>query len=161
MAERAPESLFQFWAKSGEDGGPMHSVPHHSLDVAASALVLLSAFKPPITIAPATVAALIALHDVGKFTRPFQAKVPKLWPLALGAFRMPPPGFHDDDGYALLCGPLAKHLDNLFAEWLVSSRRPLLRAVTGHHGRPPKQFNRPQLSAAVACSICINAAATF
>jgi CRISPR-associated endonuclease/helicase Cas3 len=136
MVETAPDPLFQFWAKSGQDGGPMHSVPHHSMDVAASALVLHSAFKLSIAIAPATLAALVALHDVGKFTRPFQAKVPELWPSGLGAFRMPPPGFHDDDGYTLLCGPLAGHLDMLFAEWLPSSRRPLLRAVTGHHGRP-------------------------
>ncbi|MGE0258101.1 MAG: CRISPR-associated helicase Cas3' [Alphaproteobacteria bacterium] len=161
MIKTASEPLFQFWAKSGQDGGPMHSVPHHSLDVAASALVLLSAFRPPVAIAPATLTALVALHDVGKFTRPFQAKVPELWPPALGAFRMPPPGFHDDDGYALLCGPLAGRIDQLFAGWLPSGRRPLLRAVTGHHGRPPKQFERPQLPTAVACAVCVCAADAF
>ena len=139
----------------------MHSVPHHSLDVAASALVLASVFKSPVPIAPTTVAALVALHDVGKFTRPFQAKVPELWPTALGAFRLPPPSFHDDDGYVLLCGPLAGHLDQLFAGWPLSSRRPLLRAVTGHHGRPPQGFDKPLLSETVACRVCREAAASL
>jgi hypothetical protein len=58
----------------------MHSVPHHSLDVAASATVLLTAFRPPVDVPAERLAALVALHDVGKFTRPFQAKVPELWP---------------------------------------------------------------------------------
>jgi hypothetical protein len=41
------EPLFEFWAKSGREGAPapMHSVPHHSLDVAASAVVLLTAYR--------------------------------------------------------------------------------------------------------------------
>src|SRR5215469_8238616 len=111
-------SLFEFWAKSGRDGepAPMHSVPHHSLDVAASALVLLTGFRPPMDVPAATLAALVALHDVGKFTRPFQAKVPELWPRSLGPFVQPPPGFHDDAGYALLCGALAQYVAPLFAD---------------------------------------------
>jgi CRISPR-associated endonuclease/helicase Cas3 len=156
------EPLFQFWAKSGRDGdpAPMHSVPHHSLDVAASAFVLLSAFRPPIAIEKAALAMLVALHDIGKFSRPFQAKVPKLWPPALGPYEKRP-GFHDKDGYVLLCGKLAGRLDSLFLGWRPSSRWPLLRAVTGHHGRPPPQFDKPELPSAVACPVCIEAAGTF
>jgi CRISPR-associated endonuclease/helicase Cas3 len=80
------DPLFEFWAKSGRTGeaAPMHSVPHHSLDVAASAFVLLTAFRAPIDVLDATLAFLVALHDIGKFTRPFQAKVRKLWPPSLG-----------------------------------------------------------------------------
>jgi hypothetical protein len=37
----------------------------------------------------ASVIALIALHDVGKFSRTFQAKVPELWPASLGPFADP------------------------------------------------------------------------
>ena len=72
--------MFQFWAKSGREGepSPMHSVPHHSLDVAASASVLLGAFRAPVAMPLTALAALIAFHDIGKFTRPFQAKVPEL-----------------------------------------------------------------------------------
>ena len=156
--------LFEFWAKSGREGepAPMHSVPHHSLDVAASAAVLLSAFRSPVDVPTATLATLVALHDVGKFTRPFQAKVPTLWPPSLGPFSQPPPGFHDDAGYALLCGALARHVDPLFAEWRrASSRYALFRAVTGHHGRPPREFDTPDLGRKVACGVCIGAASAF
>jgi CRISPR-associated endonuclease/helicase Cas3 len=156
--------MFDFWAKSGKENepAPMHSVPHHSLDVAASAFVLLTAFRPPVAAPEAALAALVALHDIGKFTRPFQAKVPSLWPPSLGAFSEPPPGFHDDDGYALLSGALSRHLDCLFIDWrLPSSRRSLLRAVTGHHGRPPREFDTPVLPRSVACDVCIEAAGVF
>jgi CRISPR-associated endonuclease/helicase Cas3 len=113
-------------------------------------------------VATATLAALVALHDVGKFTRPFQAKVPALWPLSLGPFLPPPPGFHDDAGYALLCGALSRHVDPLFVEWRrASSRYALFRAVTAHHGRPPREFDTPDLARKVACGVCIDAASVF
>jgi CRISPR-associated endonuclease/helicase Cas3 len=158
------QPLFEFWAKSGRDGepAPMHSVPHHSLDVAACALVLLDAYRPPVPVPNTTLAALVALHDVGKFTRPFQAKVPALWPRSLGSFSQPPPGFHDDAGYALLCGALKRRVDPLFASWKsFSSRQSLFRAVTGHHGRPPREFDTPDLGRKVACTVCVDAAADF
>jgi CRISPR-associated endonuclease/helicase Cas3 len=140
----------------------MHSVPHHSLDVAASAMVLLTAFLPPVNLPAETLAALVALHDVGKFTRPFQAKVPELWPQSLGPFVQPPPGFHDDAGYALLCGALKRHVDPLFVAWRSpGSRYALFRAVTGHHGRPPRDFDTPDLGQKVACAVCIGAAGAF
>ena len=160
----AMEPQFEFWAKSGREGepAPMHSVPHHSLDVAASAMVLLSAFRPPVDVPAATLAALVALHDIGKFTRPFQWKVQKLWPPSLGPLAQPPPGFHDDAGYALLCGALKEHVDPLFAEWnSVRPRRAMFRAVTGHHGRPPHEFDTPELGSKVACAVCIDAAGAF
>jgi CRISPR-associated endonuclease/helicase Cas3 len=158
------EAMFQFWAKSARDGelAPMHSVPHHSLDVAASAMVLLETFRTPVPIPAATLATLVALHDIGKFTRPFQAKVPALWPTVLGEPSGRLARFHDDDGYALLCGALKQRLDRLFAGWRPpSSRYPLFRAVTGHHGRPPNQFDTPTLPSSVACDVCIKAAGAF
>ena len=155
--------LFEFWAKSGRDGesAPMHSVPHHSLDVAACALVLLEAYRPPVPVASKTLATLVALHDIGKFTRPFQAKVRALWPPSLGPFELRS-GYHDDAGYALLCGALKRSVDPLFAHWKsLSSRLPLFRAVTGHHGRPPEQFDTPDLGRKVACAVCVDAASAF
>jgi CRISPR-associated endonuclease/helicase Cas3 len=140
----------------------MHSVPHHSLDVAASATVLLTAFRPPVDVPTETLAALVALHDVGKFTRPFQAKVPELWPPSLGPFVQPPPGFHDDAGYAVLCGALKRHVDPLFVEWRsAGSRFALFRAVTGHHGRPPREFDTPDLGEKIACAVWVGAAGAF
>ena len=156
--------MFQFWAKSGREGelAPMHSVPHHSLDVAASALVLLSALRIPVAVPVTALAALIAFHDIGKFTRPFQAKVPELWPPSLGDFPGRSAGFHDDAGYALMCGALARGVDRLFVNWrAATSRYSLFRAVTGHHGRPPCQFATPDLPHSVACNVCIEAASSF
>jgi CRISPR-associated endonuclease/helicase Cas3 len=156
--------MFQFWAKSGREGepAPMHSVPHHSLDVAASASVLLSALRAPVATPLTGLAALIAFHDIGKFTRPFQAKVPELWPSSLGDFPGKLAGFHDDAGYALMCGALKQRVDHLFVNWsAANSRYPLFRAVTGHHGRPPYQFATPDLPRSVACNVCIEAASLF
>jgi CRISPR-associated endonuclease/helicase Cas3 len=156
--------MLQFWAKSGREGEParMHSVPHHCLDVAASAAVLLTAFRIPVAVPTSALAALIAFHDIGKFTRPFQAKVPELWPPLLGEFQGKLAGFHDDAGYALLSGALKRRLDPLFVNWpAANSRYALFRAVTGHHGRPPCQFAMPDLPRSVACDICIDAASAF
>lgn len=51
------EPLFEFWAKSvrEDEPAPMYSVPHHSLDVAAS---LLTAFRSPVDVPAATLARL-------------------------------------------------------------------------------------------------------
>jgi hypothetical protein len=64
------EPLFEFWAKSGREGepAPMHGVPHDSLDVTASARVLLTAFRPPVDVPAETLAALVALQAGGKPT---------------------------------------------------------------------------------------------
>ena len=157
--------MFDFWAKSGREGepAPMHSVPHHSLDVAASAAVLVPVFRPPVAVPGGALIALTAFHDLGKFTRPFQAKVPDLWPLSLGAFTQPPAGFqHDDAGFVLLSGSLAGRFDRLFAGWRSSSARdPFFRAVTGHHGRPPRPLGMDDLPRAVACPVCLAAASAF
>src|SRR5579859_1324696 len=161
-----PPIMFAFWGKSyaPDDAPAMHSVPHHCLDVAAAATVLLPIFPPPINIPAASVVALIALHDVGKFTRPFQAKVQALWPTAsLGPFNTPPAGYpHDQTGYALMTGPLAELIAPLFGNWTAAARQPLLRAVAGHHGRPPiVTLGAAVLPRSVACTACLEAAAEF
>lgn len=46
--------------------------------------------------AAALATALVALHDVGKWSRPFQAKVPALWPAELGAIDDAPAEPHHD-----------------------------------------------------------------
>lgn len=154
--------MLDFWAKSGrgEDVTQMHSIAHHSIDVAAAAAVLLKDLRLPPGIMPQTLVALVALHDIGKFTRTFQAKIPELWPSSLGPYIPPPVGYpHDAAGYAmLLTEPLSSRLELLFANWRhVAQRRPLLRAITGHHGRPPPEPQKP-LPTSVACSACFSAA---
>jgi CRISPR-associated endonuclease/helicase Cas3 len=93
--------MLSFWAKSGVP--TFHSVPHHSFDVAAVCLVLLEKIRVPLSLSPQSLVALVALHDIGKFTRPFQSKAPDLWPECLGAFAPAPTGWpHDKADYALL-----------------------------------------------------------
>jgi CRISPR-associated endonuclease/helicase Cas3 len=88
--------------------------------------------------------------------------VPELWPPSLGDFPGKLAGFHDDAGYALMCGALKQRVDRLFVNWsAANSRYPLFRAVTGHHGRPPCQFATPDLPRSVACNVCIEAASLF
>ena len=107
----------EFWAKADEtDGGQVtyHPLIGHALDVAAVATVLTG--PQGFRMAPSTLAFLIALHDVGKLSRPpFQAKVPYLWPSALGAYpatRPPPAGpRHDAVGFMLLRDVLDEQLD--------------------------------------------------
>ena len=109
--------MLAFWAKSGhgDDTAEMHSIAHHSLDVAAAAATLLPELRLPARIESQTLVALVALHDIGKFTRTFQANVPALWPSSLGPFVPPPAGNpHDATGYALLVDPLLTRHPNRY-----------------------------------------------
>ncbi len=146
----------RFWGKTKSitDGQCFAYKPviHHLLDVAAVALRLqqlnfvrtsrdawLAGVSPE---ALARINAFLAgLHDLGKFSRTFQLKVPELWPVeALG----PCPGHaladrgHWRNSAIMLCsrelqGDLCELLPNLG-----SNARPVLwAAVAGHHGRPP------------------------
>jgi CRISPR-associated endonuclease/helicase Cas3 len=157
--------MFEFWGKSDSVGERMaaHSVPHHCLDVAAAGAVLLKIYPPPVVVPASTIIALIALHDIGKFSRTFQAKVPELWPACLGPFVEPPAGYpHDQVGYALLAGPLAEQIAPLFANWTAAARQPVLRAVAGHHGRPPVvPSGAAVLPRTVACEVCLTASRIF
>jgi CRISPR-associated endonuclease/helicase Cas3 len=119
--------------------------------------------------APA-LAYLVALHDIGKFSRGFQSMVPEHWPAAaLGPFPvggLPPGPRHDAMGLHLfnklpqLLEPiLPSRVDDRDA-WDSALRAPLLRAIAGHHGRPPEPpFSAP--APALLCSDCLAAAAGF
>ncbi|MEQ1651926.1 MAG: CRISPR-associated endonuclease Cas3'', partial [Hyphomicrobium sp.] len=90
---------------------------------------------------------LIALHDVGKFSRHFQAKSEIGWQAAvLGERKDPPAGVrHDAIGYAMLGNEDAEVAqlnglrDVLAPDWLNSEFAALWAAVTGHHGQPALQ----------------------
>ncbi len=77
-----------FWAKArpfDNAAAAFHPIAGHALDVAATATLL--AGGRGIGIPPSTLGFLVALHDIGKFSRAFQAKVPAAWPeAALGPY---------------------------------------------------------------------------
>ncbi len=61
----------------------------------------------------------------------------------------------------MLCGPLAETVGPLFEHWDgLGERVPLLRAIAGHHGRPPATLDGP-LRPKVACRACLAAARRF
>src|SRR5258705_3763112 len=96
-----------------------HPAAYHCLDVAACGRVLLErharlrgllarllALDEDCTLVLLT--GLLALHDVGKWSRPFQAKLPVFYPPCLGNPTEAPPGpHHDAAGLFLWRDPLA------------------------------------------------------
>ena len=70
-----PEPFATFWGKARPGNGataPTHPLVAHALDVAAVALLLPR--RTPI-LDGRMLGFLVALHDLGKFSRPFQAQV--------------------------------------------------------------------------------------
>lgn len=174
--ETVPSSPFlSFWGKAQprlDTSCDWHPVAFHALDVAAVAKIWLD--DQPHRLRSVTRATgwtkeawagatvfLMALHDIGKFSRPLQAKVPEHWPAVLGSrFDLGDPG-HDMLGYTLLKDKdwLRAVLEQVFPGWTdEDALSPLLRAVTGHHGRPPDGV---ALSASQMCNGCLGASTAF
>lgn len=145
-----------FWAKSAPiepDVVGYHPIAYHLLDVAAVAEALLQAqpnrlrgLERLLRLDRAsilrTIPFLIGLHDLGKFSACFQAKVEALWPEAqLGArgdFLDIAHGaitqhyLYGDDGGAV--ATLVQ--DAVMPHWLPSAVHDVVSAIAGHHGRP-------------------------
>jgi HD domain len=111
-------SQLQFWGKTravaSANGAPLsHRLVHHSLDVAAVAERLLTAFPRRLACiaglcrsepeaAKAFLIRLIALHDLGKFHPSFQMKVPDICLPELVREGASGGGRHDATGYEML-----------------------------------------------------------
>ena len=145
------DGLMQIWGKAQPraEGAPRyHPLAWHGLDVAAAFLRLLdiwpeqragllACFDGNAEAIITGLSALVALHDLGKCTRTFQAKAPEVYPEDLLG---PPRALacnHAAVGYAMaederFC---ARELDPLLAQNSFT-RAYLLSPVFGHHGRP-------------------------
>ena len=140
--------IHSFWGKAQPmgDGPGYHPLPLHSLDVAAVGSVLLTSKRGPARTLPhllgispgetvRVVSCLLALHDVGKFAKRFQAKAPQWFP---SAFTDRPDALatqfdHGDGGLRLFeAEPATFH-----APPDIRALRLLACAVFGHHGSPP------------------------
>jgi len=150
------DGVMQIWGKAQPGAGdaslrqimPYHPLAWHSLDVAATFLKLIriwpeqraglvASFDGDADEAINGLAALVALHDLGKCARTFQAKALDVYPHTL----LGPPRAvacnHGAVGYAMVedarfCG---KELALLLGQ-NEFERAFLLGPVFGHHGRP-------------------------
>ena len=146
-------NLLRFWGKarpSDPDRGPgWHPLVFHSLDVAAVGEALLAGRRGPGSGLPRLlglpeddafplVCFLLALHDIGKFARKFQAKAPCLYPECFGNDPAELSAHYDHGAGGLRLFRAAPEMFKLPSEAGVSVWEPLISAVTGHHGNPPE-----------------------
>ena len=141
----------QFWGKAQphqSEGRPQwHPLTQHSLDVAAVGetllvrpdsparnLVRLLGWPRETTIRIGCF--LLAVHDIGKFARKFQAKVPERFPDCFNedARKLPTRYDHGAGGLRLFDADPSIFLEHLPDSYVW---RPLVCAVVGHHGEPP------------------------
>ncbi|MCE2448686.1 MAG: CRISPR-associated endonuclease Cas3'' [Candidatus Latescibacteria bacterium] len=82
---------------------------------------------------------LAGIHDLGKISRSFQAKVPELWPeQVLGQRREVPDRPHWRNTAILLrAEPISQEFASLFPS-IPYDIAPIIAAIAGHHGRPPE-----------------------
>lgn len=147
----ALQDYLRYWGKAqppGANGVRWHPLAWHSLDVAACAEALLDDPFRAVTIRlgamagadPASARLLLirlaALHDIGKFSIGFQAKVPELFPSCLAKATGTPNGDHTAIGLRLLQTELASLRVRLAPGADDYAWNVLAGAVTGHHGRP-------------------------
>ncbi len=144
--------LLDFWGKAqprDEDGPRWHPLAFHCLDVAAVGEVLLKHHRGlrdglhrilglPAREADALICFLLCLHDIGKFAKKFQAKVPDRFPACFDDDASGVPVSYDHGA-----GGLRLFIANPSSFGLPGGTRskvwrPLVSAVTGHHGAPPE-----------------------
>ena len=143
------------WGKTDRDGGGVHPLAHHCMDVAAvfgrmMELPIIcnrleTAAKAPLSdVDRRRLAALVFLHDIGKLHPGFQAKG---W--LAGSWSGPVRG-HSKEAWAFLMLALKRH-EHPFHETMQrimgwgEAVSPLVAAMIAHHGRPVEQPSDPTL----------------
>ena len=165
----------QFWGKARpgiNDDATWHPAACHCLDVAAVCGELLDRYPVlAADLASSTgwkardwmqvVVFLVALHDIGKFSRAFQSMLPDLWPACLGSFSDISPGRHDAVGLDLLMNDrLLDVVAPLLEGWADDDVRLIFGAIAGHHGCPIK-LDQASRSSSVLGAVSIAAASAF
>jgi CRISPR-associated endonuclease/helicase Cas3 len=153
-------AYFKYWGKARKriDGGyDPHLLVYHSLDVAAVAWHFLGPdYKRGTDLANRggltseqiryVITILMALHDLGKFSKNFQAVVPDLFSQQFPGQRHGPySDRHDTLGFLLWRGDSADDPQSI--KCLLDQKTPrlksllefIVRAGFGHHGIPPKE----------------------
>jgi CRISPR-associated endonuclease/helicase Cas3 len=152
--------IYHYWGKARPDnaeGPSSHLLPYHCLDVAAVGVEylrrspnLFHMFTQALRCSEEEflgwAAFWLALHDLGKFSHAFQSQKPELfeqWHGHLPSVEYPYNERHDSLGQWIWRGLLADVA--IDGKWFgVDTRLAMagldawMRAVTGHHGQPPK-----------------------
>jgi CRISPR-associated endonuclease/helicase Cas3 len=167
-------SYNRFWAKASEPEDLYHLLPYHNLDVAAVGVALLSndlalcsrlrgLVSPQLAenLVP-FITLLLAWHDVGKFSDSFQNLRPDLMNRLQGKESQERYILrHDSAGWLWF-----RHKSTQVRALILEGSRPLfrgcrtsddtldvldpiLRAVFGHHGRPPDQIKALSLGSSL------------
>lgn len=149
-----PSRLLHLWGKarpSGDRGVPYHPLLWHVLDVAAVGQELLrqrpdwqTAIKivlgEDLEALPARFGFFCALHDIGKTSCLFQAKVRELWPASLFGDLRPAANVngahHTELGLELLLDHIPDVLNSVIPNTRRTVRKQLLMPFLAHHGRP-------------------------
>jgi len=155
------ETYFRYWGKARPQStcGPQyHLLPYHCLDVAAVGHQLLAKhptlgavvgekLEMEIGLFCRQAIFLLALHDLGKFSENFQNLRPDLFKMLQGREKQQTQGLrHDTLGFRLWKEALRIRFVGQRDSGSRKSRRSKtpnqslddwLRAVTGHHGKPP------------------------
>lgn len=162
--ESMSDSYFRYWGKADPRyvGEPKwHPLACHSLDVAAVGVhylrrspsirqLMTNAFEIETDAALENWFAFwLAIHDLGKFSEAFQSQRPDLFEMLRDRPPYPSKAYrlrHDSLGMLFWSSQLSNLAvtDSWFyagTEMLVDGLDCWARAVTGHHGQPPKQDN--------------------
>lgn len=160
-------SIYHYWGKARPDtadGPACHLLPYHCLDVAAVGVEYLRRspnlsrmFSQALHCSDAEfrswAAFWLALHDLGKFSEAFQSQRSELferWHGCPPSDERPYNERHDSLGQWIWRSSLAENA--IAGKWFGAGTRPAMagldawmRAVTGHHGQPPKAHGPYQM----------------
>ena len=89
---------------------------------------------------------LLCLHDIGKFAKKFQAKVPDLYPVCFDDDLARLSVFYDHGAGGLRLFDAEDGFFELPNGTRHRAWRPLVSAVTGHHGAPPDTCGRDSIA---------------
>ncbi len=151
-------TYFEYWGKAEKDGSRYHLLPYHCLDVAAVGYSLLMN-KPALrqkftailglkeTVCIPLLVISLALHDIGKYSHTFQnLRSDILEQLQNIAYNRTHTVRHDSLGNLLLKASFEtenirfpERFNISFDEWQ-DVIMPVVRAFTGHHGKPPEMM---------------------
>ena len=163
QSNKALPKYLCFWGKAEPSKGAKfdwHPLAYHSLDVAATGKNILNKNKKLCHLIASALCldedstltlctTLLALHDIGKFSKVFQVKHEELYEkiFCSDPSKVPSTPHHDTAGWIIWKAEKSKIYEVLFQEQNTPLLDPLdpfdpldslAKSVFGHHGMPPK-----------------------